>query len=601
MKKCFLGLILFFMFFPCAIFAKQDTIARVKTDTTRHVLADTTLQTPDTVIPSTRDSLQLSDKISRLDQINDSISKTINFHGHLLIEDSPLVHNLDSLAYVKFYKKEYLVLDTSLRNEKRVSSNEIPQFPDSVYAKRIARLNLESPFEFVYNKQVKAFIHLYADKRRALTEKVLGLAGIYFPMIEQLLDQYDMPLELKYLAVVESALNPAAGSNKGAKGLWQFMYGTGKVYGLKVNSLVDDRFDPYKATKAACEHLTDLHDIYEDWSLALAAYNSGAGNVNRAIRRAGGTRNYWAIWPYLPRETRGYVPAFIAVNYVMNYASAHHLYPRKPGIFFYDIDTVTVRDALSFDQLHEMFGIPMDELRFLNPQFKKGIIPATHDKYYRIRLPRQFTDDFLNNEKALYAYKTKKGIAHDKLLAAIKKAGNREVHIVRSGENLGLIAKRYHVYINQLKRWNRLRSSRIYPGQKLIVFGAGSRQFYQKTSVPLSREHNKSVHTVHSGENLGLIAKKYKCTVTDLREWNNLSKTRIYPGQKLFVYKPATKAANSVKSGKYLYHVVKRGDTLWDIAKEYEGVTVDQIKRLNHIRNSHHLRPGQKIKIALIS
>jgi membrane-bound lytic murein transglycosylase D len=600
MKKYFSSLILLLLFISLSLYA-QDSGVALKVDTVQSIQVDSTQLIPDTVIPSTRDSIQFPDKISRLNQINDSISKTINFHGHLLVEDSPVVRALDSLAYVKFFKKEYLALDTNLRNTGNELSTVLPQFPDSVYAKRIAQLNRETPFELVYNKQVKAFIHLYADKRRALTEKVLGLAGIYFPMFEQLLDKYNMPLELKYLAVVESALNPAAGSNKGAKGLWQFMYGTGKVYGLKVTSLVDDRYDPYKATEAACEHLQDLYGIYGDWSLALAAYNSGAGNVNRAIRRAGGTRNYWAIWPFLPRETRGYVPAFIAVNYVMNFASAHHLYPRRPGIFFYDIDTVRVNDVLAFDQLNEMLGIPMDELKFLNPQFKKGIIPATKEKTYQLRLPRQFADDFLNNEKALYAYKTKSGIAHDKLLAAIKKAGNREVHIVRSGENLGLIAKRYHVYINQLKRWNRLRSSRIYPGQKLIVFGAGSHQYYQKTNVPISRQHNKTVHTVRSGENLGIIAAKYKCTVTDLREWNNLRKTRIYPGQKLFVYKPATKVPNTIKSGKFLFHVVKPGDTLWDIAKEYEGVTVDQIKRLNNIRNSHHLRPGQKIKIAVIS
>jgi len=592
--KTYLSGIIFLLtsFLSYSVYA-QDTNQRTPTDTTRII--------PDTIIPSTRDSIELPQQLNRLNQINDSIKKTIYFHGHLLIKDSPLVHALDSLAYVKFFKKGYLILDSSVQQQSPLPSSTIPRFPDSVYAKRIARLNMETPFELIYNKQVKAFIHLYADKRRSLTEKVLGLAGIYFPMFEQVLDKYNMPLELKYLAVVESALNPAAGSNKGAKGLWQFMYGTGKVYGLKVTSLVDDRYDPYKATVAACEHLHDLYGIYGDWSLALAAYNSGAGNVNRAIRRAGGTRNYWAIWPFLPRETRGYVPAFIAVNYVMHYAREHNLKPLRPGIFFYDIDTVSVHDVLAFDQLHEMLGIPLDELKFLNPQFKKGIIPATNGKTYTLRIPRQFTDDFLNNEKALYAFKTKKGIAHDKLLAAIKKAGNREVHIVRSGENLGLIAKRYHVYINQLKRWNRLRSSRIYPGQKLIVFGAGSHQFYQKTNIPISREHSKTVHAVRSGENLGIIAKRYKCTVTDLREWNNLKKSRIYPGQKLFVYKPAKKANVTIKSGKYLFHVVKPGDTLWDIAKEYDGVTVEQIKRLNNIRNTHRLRPGQKIKIAVVS
>ena len=555
----------------------------------------------DTLLPSMRDSIILPNKIGILDRVNDSIQKTISFNGHLLVKDSPIMRALDSLTYVKFYRRAYLQSGTNLLTNCKFKPGEIPDYPDSVYARRIAALNIETPIELIYNKKVRAFIELYARKKRLLTEKVLGLSSLYFPMFEEVLDRYNMPLELKYLAVVESALNPSAGSNKGAKGLWQFMYGTGKVYGLKVTSLVDDRYDPYKATVAACEHLQDLYSIYGDWSLAMAAYNSGAGNVNRAIRRAGGTRNYWAIWPFLPRETRGYVPAFIAVNYVMHYAAEQNLHPLKPGLFFYDIDTVTVRDVLSFDQLHEMLGIPLDELKFMNPQFKKGIIPATYKKSYSLRIPRQFTDDFLNNEKALYAYKTKKGIAHDKLLAIIKKAGNREIHIVHSGENLGLIARRYHVYISQLRRWNHLRSSRIYPGQRLIVFGTGSREFYQKTSIPISRSHRKSLHMVRSGENLGLLAQKYKCTVTDLKEWNNLRSSRIFPGQKLYVYKPSVKTASTLKSGKYLYHMVKPGDTLWDIAKEYDGVTVEQIKRLNNIKNTHRLRPGQKIIIAVAS
>ncbi len=577
----------------------QDTILQ-QADTI-HLPSDSVL-TEDSLekdLPSFRDTIILPKSLSIMGRINDSIHKTRDFHGHLLISDSPLVHALDSLAYVKFYKRGFLLMDSASMRKSKFKPEQIPTYPDSVYAKRIAALNVETPIELVYNKPVKAFIHLYADKRRLLTEKVLGLSEIYFPMIEQVLDRFNMPLELKYLAVVESALNPAAGSNKGAKGLWQFMYGTGKVYGLKVTSLVDDRYDPYKATVAACEHLKDLYDIYGNWSLALAAYNSGAGNVNRAIRRAGGAKNYWAIWPFLPRETRGYIPAFIAVDYIMNYAPEHNLFPMRPGIFYYDIDTVTVDQVLSFGQLHELLGIPLDELKFLNPQFKMGIIPAVNGKTYVLRIPRQFADDFLNNEKALYAFKTKKGLARDKMLAEIKKIGNRNIVYVRRGDNLGTIARRNHVYISQLMRWNGLRSSRIYPRQKLIVYGAGSRKFYQKASTPIAR--SKSIHVVRSGENLGLIARRYRCTTTDLKEWNNLRSSRIYPGQKLYVYKPVDKSKYTVKSGKYVYHVIKPGDTLWDIAKEYDGVTVEQIKRLNNIRNSHHLRPGQRIKIATVS
>ncbi len=562
-------------------------VAQDTTDSVRVVIEDST-------IVVSNDSLKLA---------TNEITKPVDTTGtfDVLIRDSEILTTLDSLAYVKFYARSYFVTDTTDTITQAFTEEEIPQYSDSLYNTRIEQLNIETPIELTYNQEVKTFINLYAVKKRKLTAKMLGLAQIYFPMFEEQLDKYDMPLEIKYLAIVESALNPGAGSNKGAKGLWQFMYGTGKVYGLKVTSLVDDRYDPYKSTIAACEHLSDLYDIYGDWSLALAAYNSGAGNVNRAIRRAGGTKNYWAVWPFLPRETRGYVPAFIAVNYVMNYAPEHNIQPLEPGMFYYDIDTVTVSDVLAFDQLNEMLGIPMDELKFLNPQFKREIIPATEEKKYVIRLPRDYVDEYLNNEQQLYAYKTIKGIERDKLLAEVKKAKDRNIHIVRSGENLGYIAKKYHVYVNQIKRWNNLRSNTIYPGQKLVLYGAGSSNYYQKTTTPVMRSSEQSKHMVQSGENLAIIAKKYKCTVTDLKEWNNLRSSRIYPKQELVVYKPADKKPASVKEGKYLYHVVRKGDTLWDIAKEYDGVTVDKIKSLNSNINTRRLKPGQKIKVAVLS
>ncbi len=516
------------------------------------------------------------------------------------IDDSRIVEILDSLVYVKFFSKQYFVFDSISNSDYGFEDDHVPTYHDTIYEQRIADLNNETPIELTYNREVKSYINLYAVKKRELTSKMLGLSQVYFPMFEEVLDRYNMPLEIKYLAIVESALNPSAGSHKGAKGLWQFMYGTGKVYDLKVSSMVDDRYDPYKSTVAACEHLLDLYDIYDDWSLALAAYNSGAGNVNRAIRRAGGTKNYWAVWPFLPRETRGYVPAFIAVNYVMNYAQEHNIRPLNPGIFYYDIDTVTVNDALAFDQLNEMLGIPTEELKFLNPQFKMNIIPATDGKEYILRIPRRFTHDYLANQQDLYNYKTKKGIEREKLLAEIQKVKDRNIHIVKSGESLGLIAKKYHVYVNQIKSWNNLRSNTIYPGQKLVLYGAGSSNYYG-TSTPVSRSSEKSKHIVKNGENLGLIAEKYKCTVTDLKEWNNLNNSKIYPHQELIVYKPEEKKSSSVKEGKYLYHIVRKGDTLWDIAKEYDGVTVDKIKSLNNITNSKRLKPGQKIKIAEIS
>lgn len=515
--------------------------------------------------------------------------------------DTPLLKHLDSLVFVSLNKKQYLEVQKKEQRNYNYEVGYVPKFPDSIYEQRIEALNIETPIELTFNKEVKKFINIYAVKKRGLTARMLGLAELYFPMFEEQLDKFNMPLEIKYLAIVESALIPTAGSHKGAKGLWQFMYGTGKVYGLKVSSLVDDRYDPFKSTVAACEHLTDLFDIYGDWSLALAAYNSGAGNVNRALRRSGGTKNYWAIWPFLPRETRGYVPAFIAVNYVMNYAPEHNIQKVEPSYYYFNTDTVTVNDVLAFDQLNELFGIPMEELKALNPTYKMGIIPSTEEKKYLLRLQNIYVADYLNNEQALYDYKTKKGVERDKLLAEVKKVKDRNIHIVRSGENLGLIAKKHHVYVSQIKSWNGLRSNTIYPGQKLVLYGAGSSKFYKTSKTPVNRSSVKSSHKVKSGENLGLIAKKYKCTTTDLKEWNNLKSSRIYPNQTLVVYKPEAKSKATVKDAKYMYHVVRSGDTLWDIAKEYDGVTVEKIKELNNITNTKRLKPGQKLKITVLS
>ncbi len=356
-----------------------------------------------------------------------------------------------------------------------------------------------------------------------------------------------------------------------------------------------------------------MYDIYGNWSLALAAYNSGAGNVNKAIRRAGGVKSYWAVWPYLPRETRGYVPAFIAVMYIMNYAAEHNIYPIQPDMFYAEIDTVIVNDVLSFDQISEMLNVPVDELKFLNPAYKTGIIPTTADNKYILRLQHQYIASFIDNEKALYAYKTEKGIEKEKLLAEIKKAKERNIHIVRYGENLGLIAQKYRCSVRNLRSWNNLRGNTIYPGQKLVVYGPGysgkkvataSKSSSTTTKPTDISNRDKNYHTVKNGENLGLIAQKYKCNVNDLKKWNNLKGNTIQPNQKLLVYKPKKEKTkqeisyNNNLPGKYVYHTVKKGDTLWDIAKLYEGVSVDQIRKLNNIKNSKKLKPGQKLKVS---
>lgn len=548
-----------------------------------------------------------------------------------LVEDDPVVSMLDSLAFLKVFENTSFLNPSSSHTPPSISDDDIPYFSDSVYRERITQMSEQSPFEYVYNTDVRKFIDLYAYRKRALTARILGLAQLYFPLFEEQLDKYNMPLELKYLAVIESALIPTANSRAGAKGLWQFMYGTGKVYGLKISSYVDDRYDPIKSTIAACEHLNDLYDIYGNWSLALAAYNSGAGNVNKAIRRAGGAKNFWVIQRYLPRETRSYVPAFIAASYVLTYAPEHRIYPVDPGLLFYEIDTVIVKNPLTFDQISEMLSIPKEELQFLNPSFKQGVIPATNENPYVLRLRKKYIGDFINNENALYAYKTKKGLSRDSLLAAAySNSRDATEYKVKNGETLGSIAKKFHMSVPELKSLNNLKRNYVKPKQHLLVYTGppkykvpehilAASTTSQDTSIKLVKTVNPEIgdspvyHVVKRGENLSKIAQDNNCTPDNIVKWNHLNNLTIAVGQKLRVVEPSEESARVPESSgqsaktsktitspngqKYIYYTIQPGDNLWGIAEKYEGVTVADIKKLNNISNAQRLKPGQRIKI----
>lgn len=556
-----------------------------------------------------------------------------------LTPDLPIVRVLDSLINIKFFQDYYLQPDNQMSNIYQFPVDQIPHYPDSVVAKRIAELNRNTPFDLTYNQHVKDFIDLYAVRKRALTSRALGLAAVYFPLFEEMLDKYNMPHELKYLAVVESALNPTAVSRAGARGLWQFMYNTGKMYGLRSNSLVDDRSDPYKATDAACRHLRDLFEIYNDWPLALAAYNSGAGNVNKAIRRAGGVKNYWAVWPYLPRETRGYVPAFIAVTYVMNYAPEHNLYPLHPGILYEKIDTVMVKDVLAFEQISEFLTIPPDLIRFLNPAYKESIIPATKEKPYVLRLPRDKTGSFINNETALYQYKTQKGIEREKLLASIKATKERTSHTVRKGETLAKIAKIYSCSSQDIKKWNGLRKNTLRRGQRLIIYPGGAElasatqkdskavpanQLLPGNNEPLAQvatsdtsvktlvahqtdsmpknQPSTLTHKVAKGETLSYIAKKYRTDVATIKKNNNLKTTNVRIGQKLEISLDDNNQKSSPEPHqKYEYYTVKKGDTLFKIAETIAKISLEELKKINSITSENSLKIGQKLIIGIIN
>ena len=466
--------------------------------------------------------------------------------GKAVVEESTVMEMLDLVGSISTTRDVYLDIDTAIWNKYGFGRDEVPTYDDSVYMKRIQTLAYETTIPLTFNSHVKSFIELYANRRRQQSSRMLGFSYVYFPMFEEYLAKYNLPLELKYLAMVESALNPTAGSRAGAKGLWQFMKGTGAEYGLRVSTLVDDRYDPEKETEAACQYLKSLYARYEDWFLVLAAYNSGPGTVNKAILRARGVKNYWAIWPYLPAETRGYVPAFIAVTYVMNYAAEHNLYPTNPGLLLHGTDTVMVRDRVAFDQINECIGVPMEDLVFFNPQYTKQVIPGTKAYPYSLRMPTKYALRFVQLEDSIYSYVSKSEKAREIIEEKVEKMSDSFIHVVKKGESLSSIARKYHVTTANIKRWNHLKRETVHVGQRLTIYRSGAPMAQVNKSTNSGAKGNNAnatktpavkTHTVKKGETLNSIAKKYGCTVSDLKKWNGLKSNTVKVGQKLKIKK----------------------------------------------------------------
>ena len=420
-------------------------------------------------------------------------------------------------------------------------------FPDSVYASRLASLPRIIPMP--YNNVVRDCIDLYTERRRNLVRYMLGMADYYFPIIEEVLDKHGLPIELKYLAVVESALNPVALSRVGACGLWQFMLPTGKQYGLTINSLVDDRRDPMKATEAACAYFKDMYAIYKDWSLVMASYNCGPGNVNKAIKRSGGKTNFWDIFPYLPKETRSYVPLFIAANYVMNYYCDHNLCPLETNLPL-ATDTIHVNKMLHLQQVSEVLQVDLEQLRALNPQYKRDIVPGnTGDAV--LKLPASDTYAFVDKEDSIYQYQVEEFLPS--YLVTINGGSTSGVatleqvtHIVLKNENIYTIANRYGVTPQEIKKRNRLSSNRLARGKRLklyvdnggVYLSAKNAQKEKAASASPAQKAEKKdgyiAHKVRSGESLYSIASKYPgVSAQTLKQANNLSDSKIIPGQVL--------------------------------------------------------------------
>ncbi len=414
---------------------------------------------------------------------------------------------------------------------------EMPELPTDTLKKRLANLNSRTPFNIEYNPSLESVIKMYLRRHRPTMERLMGLSEFYFPTFEETLDKYDMPLELKYLAIVESALRPRAKSRVGATGMWQFMYATGKMYGLDVSSYVDERMDPIMSTEAASKYLSKLYEMFGDWDLALASYNSGPGNVSKAIRRSGGHKNYWNLRHHLPRETAGYVPAFLATMYIFEYAEEHGYNPKRPDFNYFETDTVKIKQTITLDQVAKYTNTPIEEIEFLNPSYKLDVIPYIEDENYYLRLPVTTIGKFVANEEAIYATATKEFESKEKTLPQYFETDSRVTYRVRSGDYLGKIAERYGVGISQIKRWNNLRSNSLHIGQRLLIYPKKPvASVSRKTSTKKAVAANAKTYVVREGDSLWKIAKKFPgVSPENLKVWNDISGNKLKPGMTLVV------------------------------------------------------------------
>jgi membrane-bound lytic murein transglycosylase D len=458
--------------------------------------------------------------------------------------DPDINNNLDSLLSIWYLQRA--LYDSSGLSIEFDEAHETSDLPDSVYINRIKRMPVI--IDLPYNHVVRNSIVYYTQRIPEKSEMILGLAQHYLPIIEEILDKYDMPLELRAMAIIESALNPRAVSRQKAKGMWQFIYPTALRYNLKINSYMDERLDPIASTHAAAQYLKDLYAIFGDWSLAIAAYNCGDGNVRKAIRRSGGKRDYWDIYPYLPKETRGYVPNFVAASYLLEYYKDHKLQPKAVSMPA-QVDTFIISQMLHFEQVSEVIGIPVDELRDFNPQYLHDIVPGASGKCV-LRVPFEYTGLFAEKEKEIYSYKdsvyfnpdiTRRIAQHH---SAASGGRSQVIHRVRSGETLSTIAQRYRVKISDIQYWNNLKGTRINAGQKLIVNARG-------------------------------VSKPAANTKTTAAATRNAAQT----------------------SGSHVIHVVKKGENLWKISQLYDDVTFYDIMKLNGFTEKTKIFPGDKIKV----
>ncbi len=454
------------------------------------------------------------------------------------LKDMALARKKDSLWLKELYRSDLFDdIYNSVANQD-FEPVDFDELPTEVLKQRLKELDARTPFKVEYNPSLESVIKQYLKNRRGTLERLMGLSDYYFPLFEQELDKHNLPLELKYLAVIESALNPRAQSRVGATGLWQFMYPTGKMFGLDVSSYVDERSDPIMATEAACKYLKSLNSSFNDWDLALAAYNSGPGNVSKAIRRSGGKTNYWNLRDFLPRETAGYVPAFLATMYIFEYAKEHGFKKQRSRIPYVATDTVKIKQQITLDQVAKLTNLDKEELEFLNPSYKLGIIPVIKDENYVLRLPLTAVGTFVNNEEAIYAFVQEAQEEAEDPMPELYEQPEKIRYRVKSGDYLGRIASRYGVGINQIKNWNGMRSNTVKVGQNLIIYPKTNHQEIATNDTSAQQKSSERIYTVRNGDSLWSISQKFPgVSVQNIKKWNDISGTNLKPGTKLKIYK----------------------------------------------------------------
>jgi len=488
--------------------------------------------------------------------------------------------------------KELTSLDlyNDLENDiKTINLDEKVDFelPTELLKARLKEMDAKSPFNIEYNQGLENIIKSFLKNRKKSFERLMAISEYYFPIFEEALAKQNVPLEIKYLAVVESALNPKAVSRVGATGLWQFMYQTGKQYNLNIDSYVDDRSDPLKASEAAAQYMTNMYKIFGDWDLVLASYNSGPGNVSKAIRRSGGQQNYWNIRKHLPQETQGYVPAFLATMYIYEYHKAHGIKPERAVVKQFATDTIMIRKQLSFKQISDLLDIPVAQLQLLNPQYKLGVVPAYNDKKHFLTLPSQKVAVFTSNEDKIYAYaqfeldKREKPFTRQQQAYAYRDSlrsnndstsvvSRTKYHKVRRGDNLSEIANRYNVAMSDIKRWNKLKNNKAPLGRNLKIITSETVTYKDK------KEKKEKLDTIAVQKNSDIAS-----ATTETKE---LREPKVYKEEKIVTFKDVTKT-----------HKVKKGDNLGEISEKY-GVTVAEIKKWNKLK-SNNIPLGKSLKI----